>query len=126
MLRAIEQGYVQQEIQNAAYDYQRAVDAGEQIVVGVNQFTREEEPGVPIQRIDPELEARQVARLRAVRARRDKARWKASLEGLKSAATGGANLMPAILDAVESLATVGEIAGTLRGVFGEYREAVVV
>jgi methylmalonyl-CoA mutase N-terminal domain/subunit len=126
MLRAIEQGYVQREIQQAAYAYQRAVDAGEAIVVGVNAYASEAEAQVPLQRIDEELERRQVERVRAVRARRDGVRWAASVRAVKDAASGGANLMPYILEAVESSATVGEIAGALREVFGEYRETVVV
>ncbi len=126
MLRAIERGYVQQEIQNAAYEYQRAVDTGEAVVVGVNRFTRENEPGIPLQRIDESLEREQVERLRALRARRDAARWQAALRSVEDTARNGTNLMPAILEAVESYATVGEIASTLRGVFGEYQEAVVI
>ena len=126
MLRAIEQGYVQQEIQNAAYEYQRAVDTGDAIVVGVNRFTRDNEPGIPLQRIDESLERKQVERLRALRARRDAVRWQAALRSVEDAARNGANLMPAVLEAVESYATVGEIASTLRGVFGEYQEAVVI
>jgi methylmalonyl-CoA mutase N-terminal domain/subunit len=126
MLKAIERGFVQSEIQNAAYDFQRAVETGEQIVVGVNEFQRENEPPVPLQRIDDALERRQVERLQALRGRRDAAKWQASLDALKMRASDGGNLMPAILDAVESWATVGEIAGTLRGVFGEYRETVVI
>ena len=126
MLKAIERGFVQQEIQNAAYDFQRAVESGEQIVVGVNEFQRENEPPTPIQRIDESLERKQVERLHALRAKRDAAKWQASLAALEARAKDGGNLMPAILDAVESWATVGEIAGTLRKVFGEYREAVVV
>ncbi|HET9086367.1 MAG TPA: methylmalonyl-CoA mutase family protein [Acidobacteriaceae bacterium] len=126
MLRAVERGYVQQEIQNAAYEYQRAVDTGEAVVVGVNRFTLENEPGIPLQRIDEALERKQVERLRVLRTRRDAVRWRASLRTLEDAARSGANLMPAILEAVESYATVGEIAGTLRSVFGEYQEAVVI
>lgn len=126
MLRAIERGYVQQEIQNAAYEYQRAVDIGEAVVVGVNRFMREDEPEIPLQRIDEALERRQVERLQALRVRRDPIRWKASIRGVEDAARDGRNLMPAILEAVESFATVGEIAGTLRNVFGEYQEAVVI
>src|SRR5271168_1395593 len=101
MLRAIEQGWVQQEIQNAAYDYQRAVDSGEATVVGVNRFTREDEPGIPIQRIDEALERKQVERLQALRLRRDKARWLSTIERVKEHARSGENLMPAILEAVE-------------------------
>jgi methylmalonyl-CoA mutase N-terminal domain/subunit len=126
MLRAIEQGWVQQEIQNAAYEYQQAVDSGEATVVGVNRFTRENEPGIPIQRIDEDLERKQIERLRALRARRDAARWQASLDSVRDHARNGTNLMPAILDAVESYATVGEISAAMREVFGEYQESVVI
>ncbi len=126
MLSAIERGWVQQEIQNAAYDYQRAVDTGEAVVVGVNRFTREEEPDPPIQRIDESLERRQVGRLRALRARRDAQRWQSSLNLVRDHARSGASLMPAILGAVESYATVGEIAASMRDVFGEYQESVVI
>jgi methylmalonyl-CoA mutase N-terminal domain/subunit len=126
MLRAIERGFVQQEIQNAAYEYQRAVDTGDAVVVGVNRFTRDGDPGVPLQRIDEALERKQVERVQALRARRDTARWQTSLRGIKNAARSGANIMPAMLEAVESYATVGEIANTLRDVFGEYHEAVVI
>jgi len=126
MLRAIERGYVQQEIQNSAYEYQRAVDTGEATVVGVNRFMRETEPDIPLQRIDEALERKQVERVRALRTRRHAARWEASLRGIEEAARNGDNLMPAILEAVESYATVGEIAAAMRDVFGEYREAVVV
>jgi methylmalonyl-CoA mutase N-terminal domain/subunit len=126
MLAAIERGYVQREIQNAAYAYQRAVDAKEAIVVGVNEFVSEQDSAVPIQRIDAALEARQVERVRALRARRDAGVHAAALRGVEDAARGGENLMPRILHAVESYATVGEIANVMRGVFGEYRETVTV
>jgi methylmalonyl-CoA mutase N-terminal domain/subunit len=127
MLRAIEQGYIQREIQNAAYAYQRAVESGEAIVVGVNRFSGEDsEVKVPLQQIDPNLEARQVERLRALRQRRNPTTWSASLSSIKDAALTGTNLMPHILHAVESEATVGEVADTLRKVFGEYRETVVI
>jgi methylmalonyl-CoA mutase N-terminal domain/subunit len=125
MLRAIERGYVQREIQNAAYGYQRAVDAKEAIVVGVNEFVNEE-VAVPIQRIDEALEGRQVERVRALRARRDAGVHAAALRSVEEAARGGGNLMPQILLAVESFATVGEIANVMRTVFGEYRETVTV
>ena len=126
MLHAIERGWVQQEIQNAAYEYQRAIDTGEAVVVGVNRYTREDEPPIPTQRIDETLEHRQIEQVRALRARRDPGPWQAGLSGVREAARSGANLMPAILEAVESCATVGEIASTLREVFGEYRETVTV
>jgi methylmalonyl-CoA mutase N-terminal domain/subunit len=126
MLRAIERGYVQREIQNAAYAYQRAVDDREAIVVGVNEFASEQEVAVPIQRIDESLEGRQVERVRALRARRDAGVHASALRGVEDTARGGGNLMPQILHAVESFATVGEIANVLRAVFGEYRETVTV
>ncbi len=126
MLRAIERGYVQREIQNAAYTYQKAVDAKEAIVVGVNDFASEQEVTVPIQRIDETLEGRQVERVRALRLRRDAGVHAASLRRVEEAARSGENLMGPILHAVESYATVGEIATVMRGVFGEYRESVTV
>ncbi len=126
MLRAIERGWVQQEIQNAAYEYQRAVDTGEATVVGVNRFTREDEPAIPIQRIDEDLERKQAERVRALRAKRDRQRWRASLDSVRDRARSGENLMPGILEAVESYATVGEIAAAMREVFGEYQESVVI
>jgi len=125
-LRAIELGYIQQEIQNAAYDFQNSVDRLEQVVVGVNRFQSDEENQVPIQRIDEALERRQVERLQALRARRDKAAWEAALRQVEEAARSGENLMPRIIQAVESYCTVGEISDTLRRVFGEYQETVVV
>jgi methylmalonyl-CoA mutase N-terminal domain/subunit len=126
MLRAIERGYVQREIQNAAYEYQRAVEDKEAIVVGVNEFVSEQEVAVPIQRIDEALEGRQVERVRALRARRDAGIHAAALRNVEDAARGGVNSMPHILHAVESYATVGEIANVMRTVFGEYRETVTV
>jgi len=126
MLRAIEAGYVQQEIQKAAYEYQQAVDSGEQVVVGVNRFHAEEKHPIPTLRIDPEIERDQLARLRALRARRDSAKSKAALEEIERRARGSENLMPAILAAVEAYATIGEISDTLRRTFGEYEESVVI
>jgi methylmalonyl-CoA mutase, N-terminal domain len=126
MLKAIERGFVQQEIQNAAYEYQQSIDRGQAIVVGVNRFEVDEEKPIPIQRIDPALETKQVERLRAMRARRDVESWKAALKNVEDAARSGENLMPSILAAVEANATVGEISDAMRRVFGEYREAVVI
>jgi len=126
MLKAIERGYVQQEIQNAAYEYQQQVDRLEAVVVGVNRFGIDEEKPIPIQRIDPSLEPKQVERLRSLRARRDQVRWKESLQKVDESARNNTNLMPHILNAVEANATVGEISDTMRKVFGEYREAVVI
>jgi methylmalonyl-CoA mutase N-terminal domain/subunit len=126
MLRAIETGYVQAEIQNAAYEYQKAIERGEQVVVGVNQFVAEEEKPIPILRIDPEIERAQVARVQALRARRDAAKTTAALAEVERRARSGENLMPAILAAVEACATVGEISDAMRRAWGEYKETVVV
>ncbi len=122
-LRAIEAGYIQNEIQNAAFAYQKAVETGEQIVVGVNRFRMEGESPIPTFRLDPALEQAQIERLRQVRASRDQARTDQGLERLEQAARGSANLLPLILDAAELQATVGEISDRLRVVLGEYREA---
>jgi methylmalonyl-CoA mutase, N-terminal domain len=126
MLKAIERGYVQQEIQNAAYEFQQKVDHEEAVVVGVNRFTIDEEREVPIQRIDPALEPKQVERVKALRARREKKAWESALKSVEDAALSGENLMPKIIQAVEAFATVGEISDSMRKVFGEYRETVVV
>jgi methylmalonyl-CoA mutase, N-terminal domain len=125
-LRAIETGYIQQEIQKSAYEYQQAVDAGDQVVVGVNYFQAEEEHPIPTLRIDPEIERAQVARLQALRARRDSARASAAVSEIERRCRGSENLMPAILAAVEAYATVGEISDALRRAFGEYQESVVI
>jgi methylmalonyl-CoA mutase, N-terminal domain len=126
MLCAIENGYVQGEIQKAAYEYQQAIERGEQIVVGVNQFRSAETRPVPLLRIDPEIEREQVERLRAVRARRDAKLAEAAIAEVERRARSGENLMPAIQAAVECYATVGEISDAMRRVFGEYHESVVV
>jgi methylmalonyl-CoA mutase N-terminal domain/subunit len=126
MLRAIETGYVQHEIQESAYKHQRAVDSGEHVVVGVNRFQTEEERPIATLRIDPEIERSQVARLRALRERRDAAKCHAALNEVERRARGSENLMPAILAAVEAHATVGEISEALRRVFGEFLESVVL
>jgi len=126
MLRAIENGFVQGEIQKAAYEYQRAVEAKQQVVVGVNEFVAEEERAIPTLRIHPEIEPEQVRRVEALRAKRDGGKTRAALAELERRARTAENLLPAILTAVEAYATVGEISDTLRGVFGEYRESVVI
>jgi methylmalonyl-CoA mutase, N-terminal domain len=122
-LRAIETGYIQSEIQNAAYDYQRAIESGQRIIVGINRFQQEDEHAIPTFRLDPELERSQVERLRQVRASRSAASVTEQLDALEKTARSGENLMPVILDAAEAYCTVGEISDRLRRVFGEYREA---
>jgi methylmalonyl-CoA mutase N-terminal domain/subunit len=126
MLRAIESGYVQLEIQKAAYAYQQAIESAEQIVVGVNQFTADDEQKIPTLRIDPEIERQQIARLQALRTRRDSAGVQQALAEISRRARTTENLLPAILAAVEAYATVGEVSDALRQAFGEYRESVVV
>jgi len=125
-LKAIERGFVQQEIQNAAYEYQQKVDHGQAIVVGVNAFQLDEEKPIPLQRIDESLEPKQVERLRALRARRDQAKWQAALKQVEDTARGTGNLMPVIIEAIEANATVGEVSDAMRRVYGEYQETVVI
>src|SRR3984893_6239948 len=126
MLRAIESGFVQTEIQKAAYEYQRAVETKEQVVVGVNDFIAEEERAIPTLRIDPQIEREQIQRLQALRAKRDGNKTKEAIGDLERRAATNENLLPAILQAVEAYATVGEISDALRRTFGEYHESVVI
>jgi len=124
-LAAIEAGFIQRSIQDAAYQTQKAIDAGTQAVVGVNRFTSEDTVSVDLLRIDPSVERDQVERLRQVRASRSASAWSAALAGVTRAARDGGNLIPTIVAAVEARATVGEVSHALRDVFGEYREAVL-
>jgi methylmalonyl-CoA mutase N-terminal domain/subunit len=131
-LAAIESGYVQREIQDAAYRAQQRIDSGEAVVVGVNRYTDEpqarladvpERPRrIETLRIDPEIEARQIERVRRLRSSRDQAGWRAAIDAVTSAARGRDNLLPPILAAVDAHATVGEISDAMRRVFGEHRE----
>mgnify|MGYP000868877067 FL=1 len=122
VLAAIERGFFQQEIADAAYAYQRAVESGERVVVGVNRYLSQEPVNIEILKIDPAVEERQVQRLRELKARRDNLAVKAALERLKQAAQGSDGLIPYILEAVKVYATEGEIVAVLKEVFGEYRE----
>lgn len=126
MLRAIEAGYVQREIQQAAYEYQKSVDSGERVVVGVNRYVAEEAVSPPLLRIDAASERAQVERLQRLRARRDAARVSAALQNVETTARSDRNLMPAIFEAGKVYSTVGEISNSLRKVFGEYQESVVI
>jgi methylmalonyl-CoA mutase N-terminal domain/subunit len=126
MIRAVEQGFAQQSIQNAAYDAQQLIDREDAVVVGVNRFTIEEEKAVNIQRVDEALERKQIERIRAMRAGRNAEAWRAAMRRVKEAAGNGDNLVPAVIDAVEKNCTVGEISNQLREVFGEHRETVVL
>ncbi len=126
MVNAIEQGYPQREIQNTAYAYQLEVEDKRRIIVGQNAYVQDAAP-VPVMRVDPRIEAEQVARLREVRARRDASRHAEALRKVEHAArAAGENLMPPILEAVKADATVGEISDVLRGVFGEHVETLVL
>ena len=127
-LRAIERGEIQREIQESAYRLQKQLEAGERAIVGVNRFTETQAPAWAgdVLRIDPGVERDQVERLRALRARRASGPWRASLDALEERARAGKSLIPLMIDAVSVGATVGEIAGRLRQVFGEHRETLVL
>jgi methylmalonyl-CoA mutase N-terminal domain/subunit len=125
IVAAIEQGYPQREIAEAAYRYQRQIDAGEKTVVGINRYRDGDGAAIPLLRIGPEVERDQIARLGGVRARRDAGRLARALEALQAAARGRDNLIPPILDAVRAYASVGEICGALKAVFGAYHEGRV-
>ena len=122
MVRAVEIGFVQREIQESAFRLQRAIETGDQVVVGVNQYREEEGTRVPIHRVDPQLERDQVERLQRFRAHREAATVHRCLQGLRQAAAGNDNLMPHIIEAVDSGVTLGEVSDTLRAVFGEHQE----
>ncbi len=125
MVQAISKGYVQREIQEAAYAWQRRVESKDQVVVGVNAF-KSEDPVVPAMRLDPALEQQQIARLKALRRERDSGSATAAVSAVRAGARGKENLMPLIVAAVKAAATLGEISDALRDVFGEYREVVVL
>jgi methylmalonyl-CoA mutase N-terminal domain/subunit len=122
-LRAIETGHIQNQIQNAAYEWQRGVESGARVIVGVNRFQQEESHAPAGFRLDPALEQRQIESVRQVRASRSQTAVTAKLAALEQSARGSDNLMPAIVEAAAAYATLGEIADVLRTVFGEYREA---
>ncbi len=124
-LAAIESGYVQRQIQDSAYRAQVAIDRGDAVVVGVNRYTSDDPDRIDMFSLDPALERAQIDRVQAVRARRDSSRWNSALEAVASAARSTDNLVPPIVAAVEADATVGEIADTLRAVFGEYKEVAL-
>jgi methylmalonyl-CoA mutase N-terminal domain/subunit len=125
-LAAIEAGYQQRQIQESAYSVQRRIEAGEQVVVGVNRYVDAPAPSPPLQHIDPAAEAAQGERLARLRAERDAVACMAALERLETAARGTANLMPPIIEAVGAQATLGEIADRLRLAWGEHRELITV
>ena len=121
---AIEIGYIQKEIQKSAYQYQKDIEEGKRIIVGVNKFIVEEEETPEILKINPEIEKNQIEFLKKIKAERNNSLVNEKLKSLKEAAQGDANLMPFIIDAVRVYASIGEICNTLREVFGEYRESI--
>jgi methylmalonyl-CoA mutase N-terminal domain/subunit len=125
-LPAIEAGFIQRQIQESAYKAQVAIDSAEAIVVGVNRYVDQSTGSQPLFRLDPEGERRQTHRVQTLRATRDGTVAQAALDEVARAARGGSNLVPPIIAAVESFATVGEIADALRGVFGEFEETAAV
>ncbi len=126
VLKGIEEGFFQREIARAAYEYQKQVESGEQIIVGVNRYAVSEKEKVNVLRVDPEIERRQIERLKRVKKERDNLAVKRSLERLAEACKNSENRMPYILEAVKAYVSVGEIMDVFREIYGEYREAAVV
>ena len=124
--KAIERGFIQREIQNSAYKYQKDIENKERIIVGVNQFQSEEEPMKDLLKVNPEIEKRQVEKLSAVKKKRNNQEVQKNLNHLKEIASSEQNVMPAILDCVRSYATLGEICDQLRAVFGEYKDSIKI
>lgn len=118
---AIEQGFMQDEIARSAYEYQRQIESGDKIIVGVNKFQTIEKNSIPVFKVDEQVQTVQINKLHALKARRDNAKASAALANLRTSAQSNSNLMPAVLQAVESYCTLGEIADELRLVFGEYK-----
>ncbi|MGC8604064.1 MAG: methylmalonyl-CoA mutase family protein, partial [Desulfomonilaceae bacterium] len=122
-VRAVECGFIEQEIQDSAYMFQKAFESGEQVIVGVNRFQTEQAPPKGLLKVDPKVREIQIARLKKIYSERDAAAVQQALDTLKKAALGNDNLMPPILDAVRKRSSLGEICDVLRGVFGEYLHA---
>jgi methylmalonyl-CoA mutase N-terminal domain/subunit len=122
IVRAIELGFPQKEIADAAYRYQQQLERGEKIIVGVNKYVMKEEPPIEVLRIPPEVERKQVARVRERKAARNPETVRRALDAVRRAAREGSNLMPPILDAVKQEVTVGEISDVFREVFGVYQD----
>ncbi len=118
---AIEQGFIQDEIAKSAYEYQRRIESGEKVIVGVNKFQSEEKTTIPVFKVDEHVQSHQVEKLKALKLKRDNAKVAASLKTLHEKALSGENLMPTVLEAVENYCTLGEISDELRKVFGEYK-----
>jgi methylmalonyl-CoA mutase N-terminal domain/subunit len=126
MIPAIERGFPQSEIAHASYEYQREIERGEQVIVGVNKFTDDAGQPLDVLQIDETAEQKQIQRLDTVKRQRSAHEVERTLESLRGAAEGSQNTMPYILDAVRAYATVGEICGALKDVFGSYTETNVL
>ena len=124
--KAIEKGYIQQEIQDSAYRYQMDVESGRRIVVGVNKFQIEEEPPKGLLKVDPEVGRKQEEQLKELKSSRDNLAVQEALKELEAKAKTDENVMPAVIKCVKCYATLGEICDTLRGVFGEYKASVII
>ena len=125
VIPAIEKGFFQREIAESAYRYQKEIDKKQRVIVGVNRFQLDEEPSIPILKMDEKGEERQIRRLQNLRKDRDNTKVQRQLQMLRKAAEGDENLMPFILDCVHSYATLGETCQVLRDVFGEYKEQAI-
>ncbi len=125
-LEAIKKGYIQREIRRSAYNHQKAVDAGEQVVVGVNRYTSEKQPALELLEIDEGVARKQLGRLNKLRSRRDNDEVQQVLDRVRRVASSEENIMPVLIEAVKAYATVGEISDVLRDVFGEYKEPSVL
>src|SRR5262249_18363945 len=126
MLRAIESGFVQKEIQESAYRYARDLESKEEIVIGVNAFRTKEEPIREILQIDPRIEREQVERLHSLRKRRNQRQVQDALKTVEDAVSRGANIMDPLVEALRVYATLGEVSDLLRKHFGEYKETAVL
>ena len=121
-LAGIETGYQQREIQNAAYEFQRNIETGKQVIVGVNRYQSDETLKVPVFKVNPAIEQSQVERVTRLRANRNAEAWRDAIEEAEAAASSQTNLMPKIVAAAQASATVGEISDAFRRVFGEYKD----
>jgi len=123
---AIEKGYIQQEIQESAYRYQKEVESGDKVVVGVNKYQVEETPPKGLLKVDPKVGEIQIEKLKKLKTTRDNRKVEVTLSDLRKAAEGDINLMPPIIESVKAYATLGEICGVLREVFGEYEGTATI
>jgi methylmalonyl-CoA mutase N-terminal domain/subunit len=126
MVRAVEQGFPQREIAEASFRFQQALERKERVIVGVNDLVMSEEQPIPLLRIDPEVERRQIERVRRLRAERDGTAAHRTLEDLRHATEHGENTMDRIVEAVRARVTIGEICDVFRAVYGEYRETAII